>query len=123
MLAVAYPPQLCEQVIDRGDLDPQPANESDPHERQLDQEIIEVLASVRRLLIKYKMYNKSSESPVVSGGLQQFIINKLKKRGDQEKSLTQRLKALYMRDETVQFTSGTEGEEMSMFDCLPVSSI
>lgn len=90
-------------------------------EEQLDSEILHVLSSVRELMSKYKMYSKAKESQVVSGGLQQFIINKLKRRGDSEKSLTQRLKALYLRDESVQFNLGnTDGAQLSMFDRLPV---
>lgn len=113
MLAVAFSTKLSDLVG--------PDNESYRHERQLDSEIADVLSSVRQLLIKYKMYNKASESPPVSGGLQQFIINKLKKRGENEKTLTQRLKALYLREESVQFIAGrAEVEEIAMFDCLPV---
>ncbi|KAK7099930.1 hypothetical protein V1264_022959 [Littorina saxatilis] len=88
------------------------------YERQLDSEIFDVLSSVRQLLIKYKMYSKSSDTPAVSGGLQQYILNKLKKKGDNENSLTQRLKALYLKDDIVKL--GVEQGKTSMFDCLPV---
>lgn len=84
----------------------------------LDSDIAGVVFSIEQLLIKYKMYNKSNETPAVSGGLQQFIINKLKKRGQNEKSVTNRLKALYMREESVHFMA--DGDDLSVFDCLPV---
>ena len=113
MLAVAFSTKLSD-LVDAED-------ESYRHERQLDSEIADVLSSVKQLLIKYKMYNKHSESPAVSGGLQQFITNRLKKRGENEKTLTQRLRALYLREDNVQLIVGkAEGEEMAMFDCLPV---
>jgi len=111
MLAVAFSTKLSDLVGAE--------DASYRHERQL--EIADVLSSVKQLLIKYKMYNKPSESPAVSGGLQQFITNKLKKRGENEKTLTQRLRALYLREDNVQLIVGkAEGEEMAMFDCLPV---
>lgn len=112
MLAVAFGTKLSERV----GLE----NESYQHERQLDSEIADVLSSVRQLLIKYKMYSKPDESPAVSGGLQQFIINRLKKRGDSEPTLSQRLKALYLRDDSVQLSVGSTEGDLSMFDCLPV---
>lgn len=111
MLAVALPPKLND--LPRRE-------EKYQHEQLLDTEITDVLSSIRQLLIKYKMYSRAKESPVVSGGLQQFIINKLKKRSEHEKSLTQRLKALYLKDDTVQFSTADTGEEVSMFDCMPV---
>ncbi|XP_076463066.1 F-box only protein 4-like [Babylonia areolata] len=115
MLAVAHPLKLND--LSR----PEDLGEKYQHDKQVDTEIAEVLSSLRHLLIKYKMYSKAKESPVVSGGLQQFIINKLKKRGEQEKTLTQRLKALYLRDESVHFSAAnTAGEEMSLFDCMPL---
>lgn len=90
-------------------------------EKQLDSEILHVLASVKELMSKYRMYSKGKDSQVVSGGLQQYIINKLKRRGENEKSLTQRLKALYLRDESVQFSVGTtDSGHVSMFDRMPV---
>ena len=94
------------------------------YERQLDSGIKEVLSSVKQLLWKYKMYNKSSETPAVSGGLQQYILNKLRKKGDSEKSLTQRLKALYLKDESVTLDYSAEtATECSAFDQLPVSQV
>ncbi|PVD22809.1 hypothetical protein C0Q70_16065 [Pomacea canaliculata] len=66
------------------------------------------------------MYSRTSESQVVSGGLQQYITNKLKRKDD--RSLTDRLKALYLRDDTVQFNlRGTEVDQAAMFDCLPIN--
>ncbi|KAL8618622.1 hypothetical protein ACOMHN_015732 [Nucella lapillus] len=116
MLAVALPLTL-NQVNDSTI-----SEERYHHEQQVDREIADVLSSIRQLLFKYNMYSKAKdrESPVVSGGLQQFIINKLRKKSDQDKTLTQRLKALYVKDDTVQFSLATTGEERSMIDCMPL---
>lgn len=95
---------------------------NDVDEKYIDRDLHNILSSVRDLLSQYKMYSRTSESQVVSGGLQQYITNKLKRKDD--RSLTDRLKALYLRDDTVQFNlRGTELDQAAMFDCLPVSRV
>jgi hypothetical protein len=119
MLAIEFPPGVGKEVLAAKADDFTRENESYRSEAQLDCEISDVLSSLRNLLLKYKMYNRASDTPAVSGGLQQFIINKLKKRGEGEKSLTQRLRAFYMGEESVHFALDVDAER-SVFDSMPV---
>lgn len=92
------------------------------HEIQLNATIGNVLSFVNKLIAKYKMHSKGTESQFVSGGLQQYISNKLKKKDESDKNLTQRLQALYLKDSKVHLSvSETEKNQVSMFDCMPVS--
>ncbi|ESO94461.1 hypothetical protein LOTGIDRAFT_232302 [Lottia gigantea] len=49
-------------------------------ERTLDEQIDVIYNSIDDLMRKYIMYSKSSESKVVSGGLQQFLIRKMRSK-------------------------------------------
>ncbi|KAH9515362.1 hypothetical protein Btru_014251 [Bulinus truncatus] len=67
------------------------------------------------------MYSKSSSSPVSSGGLQQFITRKLQlKFGGNSNSLTQRLKALYLKDDSKICFSSDSGDN-SFIQYLPIN--
>ena len=92
MLAVNFPTCLEQPINSSATADDEQLS---PDFHTLDCEIAGVLSSISRLLVKYNMYNKNAQNPPVSGGLQQFMINKLKRRGENEKSISQRLKALY----------------------------
>lgn len=87
-------------------------------------DLSQFLDSIQRLLLKYSMYSRSSSpnSRVSSGGLQQFIIRKLQQKFGKSygSSLTQRLRALYMKDDSVMSCFISESEDNSFFHWLPV---
>ncbi|XP_005092137.1 F-box only protein 4 [Aplysia californica] len=80
------------------------------------------LASIQNLLVKYKMYSKSQNVPVASGGLQQFVTQKLKKQSEGSNfSLMKSLRALYGRSESVTLpVDENENGEIAFFQYLPV---
>ncbi|CAL1543841.1 unnamed protein product [Lymnaea stagnalis] len=93
-------------------------------ENIIEEDISQFLDSIQLLLLKYSMYSRStsSNSRVSSGGLQQFIIRKLQQKFGQSYggSLTQRLKALYTKDESVMTCVIRDSDDNSFFQYLPV---
>ena len=94
------------------------------NENILDDEIVNVLNSVTELMKRYRMYSKASESNVCSGGLQQYLIRKLKQR-DSDKIDRSKLQALYVKESSIVSVSVSQSCDSSKtkleFCHLPVS--
>ncbi|XP_013078974.2 F-box only protein 4-like [Biomphalaria glabrata] len=85
-------------------------------------DIFQFLTSIQNLLLKYRMYSKSQAGNVSSGGLQQFITRKLQLKFGNSGSLTQRLKALYLKDESIiSFSNDSNYGDSSFIQCLPIN--
>lgn len=78
------------------------------------------LISVQNLLHKYKMYSKSQDSTVASGGLQQFITQKIRK-SDTSFNLIKKLRALYGQSESTVPLPFDKADGPNLFGFLPVS--
>ena len=86
----------------------------------------ECLSSIQNLLYKYRMYNKTADSPVTSGGLQNLITQALKKKQLKDttigKSIINRLRALYSGSEGVTVPQQPQDNQSDdIFQWLPVS--
>ncbi|XP_050402109.1 F-box only protein 4 [Patella vulgata] len=101
-------------------------NNNSNFEIDLDEEINIVFHSVKDLMKKYIMYSKTSESKVVSGGLQQFLIRKM--RGRSRKKETPDPQLHFKKNNNSCSIAVSDGvnkdknsEMVSYFDCMPVN--